>query len=160
MELFLWICTKFSKKNDNYEEFLTKFVNINNHTYHFLHGVLILQDAKNCSQHEDIFEAWQKKSRFAGQIKRAIIKNLRSKIKKISLLQKLWKYVCAKMVAISKKSLGLHCNQTFVFGNEKWRKPCYIVVMIQNPSKGVERTLLMTGRKWPRFYENPSNFQL
>ena len=48
---------KIFQKNDNYEEFLTKFVNINNHTYLFLHGVLILQDAKNCSQHAKIFEA-------------------------------------------------------------------------------------------------------
>ena len=48
---------KIFPKNENYEEFLTKFVNINNHTYHFLHGLLILQDAKNSSKHEDIFEA-------------------------------------------------------------------------------------------------------
>ena len=37
-------------KNANYEEFLAKFVNTNNHTHDFLHGVIILQDAK-------IFEA-------------------------------------------------------------------------------------------------------
>ena len=47
-------------KNANYEEFLTKFVNFNNQMHVFLHGVLILQDAKNHSQHEEIFEARQK----------------------------------------------------------------------------------------------------
>ena len=39
-------------KYANYEEFLAKFVNTN-----FLHGVLILSDAKKYSQHEEIFEA-------------------------------------------------------------------------------------------------------
>ena len=47
-------------KNANYEEFLAKFVNTNNHTHIFLHGVIILQGAKNFSQHAKIFEAWQK----------------------------------------------------------------------------------------------------
>ena len=37
-------------KNANYEEFLTKFVNTNNYTHYFVHGVLILQGAKNYSQ--------------------------------------------------------------------------------------------------------------
>jgi hypothetical protein len=55
---FDWNCVflfvqKFPK-NANYEYFLTKFVNINNHTHHFLHGVVILQEAKNYSQHEEI----------------------------------------------------------------------------------------------------------
>ena len=40
-EFFLGICTK-NFKNATSEEFLTKFVNINNHTHNFLHGVLIL----------------------------------------------------------------------------------------------------------------------
>jgi hypothetical protein len=44
-------------KNANYEEFLTKLVNTNNHTHNFLHGVIILEDAKNSSQHAKIFEA-------------------------------------------------------------------------------------------------------
>ena len=44
--------------------FLNKFVNINNHTHNFLHGVLILQEAKNYIQHEEIFAAWQKKKYF------------------------------------------------------------------------------------------------
>ena len=44
-----------------------------NHTHHFLHGMLILQDAKNHSQHEEIFEAQRKKTLFVGQIKRASI---------------------------------------------------------------------------------------
>ena len=44
--IFFVYLYKMFPKNDNYEEFLTKFVNINNHTYHFLHGVLILQDVK------------------------------------------------------------------------------------------------------------------
>ena len=40
--------------------------------HHFLHGVLILQDAKkNHSQYEEILEAGRKKSLFARQIKRA-----------------------------------------------------------------------------------------
>ena len=47
-------------KNANYEEFLTKVENINNHTHHFLHGVLILQDAKNHNQPKEVFEAKQK----------------------------------------------------------------------------------------------------
>ena len=51
---------KNSKNSANYKEFLTKFVNINNHMHNFLHGVLILQDAKNHSQHEKIFVALQK----------------------------------------------------------------------------------------------------
>ena len=42
-------------KNANCEDFLTKFVYINNHTHHFLHMVVILQEAKNYSQHEEIF---------------------------------------------------------------------------------------------------------
>ena len=54
LKLFLGSCTKISK-NDNYEEFLTKFVNFNLH--YFMHGVLILQDAKNYSHHKEIFEA-------------------------------------------------------------------------------------------------------
>ena len=49
-----------SPKNANYEEFLTKFVNFNNQMHVFLHGVLILQDAKNHSHYEEIFEARQK----------------------------------------------------------------------------------------------------
>ena len=50
---------KTFQKNANHEEFLTKFVNTNNRTHNFLHGVIIHQDAKICSQHEEIFEAWQ-----------------------------------------------------------------------------------------------------
>ena len=76
LELFFCICTKISKKNANYEEFLTKFVNTNDHTYHFLHGVLIFQDSKNHSQHKEISEARQKKSLFVGQIKRARVYKL------------------------------------------------------------------------------------
>ena len=56
LEFFLVFVQNISK-NANYEEFLTKFVNTNNHTHNFLHGVIILQDAKHCSQHEEIFEA-------------------------------------------------------------------------------------------------------
>ena len=37
--------------------------------------MLILQDAKNHSQYEEIFEALQKKTLFAGQIKRAMDRN-------------------------------------------------------------------------------------
>ena len=44
-------------KNADHEEFLTKFENTNNLTHNVLHGVIILQDAKNCSQHVEIFEA-------------------------------------------------------------------------------------------------------
>ena len=44
-------------KNVNYEEFLTKFVNTNNHSHNFLHDVIILQPSENCRQHEEIFEA-------------------------------------------------------------------------------------------------------
>ena len=66
MQLFDWnlfsVFVQKMPKNANYEEFLTKFVNINNHTHHFLHGVQNLQDAKNHSQHEEIFDAWQKQS--------------------------------------------------------------------------------------------------
>ena len=39
------------------KNFLTKFVNINNHTHNFLYGVLRLQEAKNYIQHEEIFAA-------------------------------------------------------------------------------------------------------
>ena len=56
LELFLGICTKYFK-NANYEELLAKFVNTNNLTHNFLHGVIILQYAKNCSQRSEIFEA-------------------------------------------------------------------------------------------------------
>ena len=58
---FDWNCFQVFKqkfpKNANCEGFLTKFVNINNYTDYFLHGVVILQGAKNCSQHEEIFAA-------------------------------------------------------------------------------------------------------
>ena len=47
-------------KHANCEDFLTKFVNINNHNQHFLHGVVIFQEAKNYSQHEEIFAAFKK----------------------------------------------------------------------------------------------------
>ena len=61
---FNWIfCKVFVQKfpkNANYYKFLTKFVNTNNHIYSFLHGLIILHDAKNCSQHAKIFDAWQK----------------------------------------------------------------------------------------------------
>ena len=46
------------------KNFLTKFVNIKNHTHTFLHGALILYEAKNYNQHEELFEAWQKKITF------------------------------------------------------------------------------------------------
>ena len=39
LELFLGICTKYFK-NANYEELLAKFVNTNNLTHNFLHGVI------------------------------------------------------------------------------------------------------------------------
>ena len=55
LDIFLVFVQNISK-NANYEEFLIKFVNTNNYTYNFLHGVIILQDAKNCSQHAKIFE--------------------------------------------------------------------------------------------------------
>jgi hypothetical protein len=51
--LFYVFVQKFPK-NANYEDFLTKFLNINNHTHHFLNRVVILQEAKNYSQHEEI----------------------------------------------------------------------------------------------------------
>ena len=57
LELFLRYLYKIFQKNAKYEEFLTKFVNTNNHTHNVLHGVIILQDAKKCSQHKEIFEA-------------------------------------------------------------------------------------------------------
>ena len=60
LELFLGICTKISKKCQYHEDFLTKFLNINNHTPYFLNRVVILQEAKNYSQHEEIFAAWRK----------------------------------------------------------------------------------------------------
>ena len=71
LELFLAICKKISKNR----QFLTKFVNINSHPNNILRGVQILQDAKNHSQYEEIFEALQKKTLFAGQIKRAMDRN-------------------------------------------------------------------------------------
>ena len=49
------------------KNFLNKFVNINNHTHNFLHGVLILQEAKNFIQHEEIFAALQKKYFLQGR---------------------------------------------------------------------------------------------
>ena len=45
-------------------ELLTKFAN---HTHHFLHGIPILQDAKNQSQHEEKFEARQRKNFLQGR---------------------------------------------------------------------------------------------
>jgi hypothetical protein len=53
---FVLVFVQNISKNANYEEFLIKFVNTNNYTYNFLHGVIIIQDAKNCSQHAKIFE--------------------------------------------------------------------------------------------------------
>jgi hypothetical protein len=44
-------------KNANYEEFLAKFVNTNNHTHNFLHGVIIHQMQKNTASMQKIFEA-------------------------------------------------------------------------------------------------------
>ena len=44
----------------NVKNFLTKFVNINNLTHTFLHGVLSLKEAKIYIQHDEIFAAWQK----------------------------------------------------------------------------------------------------
>ena len=71
LELFLVFVQKF-QKNANKEKFLIKVVNINNHTtHHFLYGVLILQDAKNHSQHKKKRLKPSKKNLFAGQIKRA-----------------------------------------------------------------------------------------
>ena len=46
---FLDICTKISKKCQYHEDFLTKFLNINNHTPYFLNRVVILREAKNYS---------------------------------------------------------------------------------------------------------------
>ena len=43
---------------------MTKLVTINNHTLHLLHGVVILQEAKNYIQHEEIFVSCQKKITF------------------------------------------------------------------------------------------------
>ena len=47
-------------KNANYEDFLAKLVNIDNHTHRSLHGMVILQEAKNLSQNEEIFAVLQK----------------------------------------------------------------------------------------------------
>ena len=73
---FSWNCflvfVQNISKNANYEEFLTKFVNTNHLTHNFLHGVIILQDAKNCSQRAKIFEAWQKLT-FCRVDKRALV---------------------------------------------------------------------------------------
>ena len=55
-----WVFVQNFPKNANYEEFLTKFVNINNHT-----EIFFAWCAKNHSQHEERFEAWQ--------IKRALL---------------------------------------------------------------------------------------
>ena len=52
LELFLGICTK------NYEEF-DQTCKPHVHIHQFLHGLLALFLAKNQSQHEEIFEAWQ-----------------------------------------------------------------------------------------------------
>ena len=52
LELFLGICTK------NYEEF-DQICKPHVHIHQFLHGLLALFLAKNQSQHEEIFEAWQ-----------------------------------------------------------------------------------------------------
>ena len=61
---FVLVFVQNISKNANYEEFLIKFVNTNNYTHNFTNGVIILQDAKSCSQHAKIFEAWQKLSFF------------------------------------------------------------------------------------------------
>ena len=52
LELYLDICTNL---NGNYKGILTEFVNTNNHTHHFLHWFLIIQGAKNYSQHAKSF---------------------------------------------------------------------------------------------------------
>ena len=46
------------------KNFLNKFVNINNLTQNFLHGVSILQEAKNYILHEEIFAKFDKKITF------------------------------------------------------------------------------------------------
>ena len=63
------IVFRYLYKSANYEEFLTKYLNTNNHTLHFLYGMLFLQCSKTCLQHEEKFEACR--DFFSGQIKRA-----------------------------------------------------------------------------------------
>ena len=53
LESFLDICTQIPK-SANCQDFLTKFVNVNNYIHHFFHRVVILQQAKNYIQHEEI----------------------------------------------------------------------------------------------------------
>ena len=60
LELFFVYLYKNFQKVPIVKNFLTKFVTITNHTHGFLHGVLILQEAKNYIYHEEIFSAWQK----------------------------------------------------------------------------------------------------
>ena len=53
--VFRYIFVQRFPKNVNYEDFLAKLVNIDNHTHHSLHGMVILQEAKHLSQNEEIF---------------------------------------------------------------------------------------------------------
>ena len=70
--VFRYLYKNFQKMPITYEEFLNKFVNLI-YTFIILHGVLNLQDAKNHSQHEEIFEARRKKITFCrAKINRAL----------------------------------------------------------------------------------------
>ena len=61
---YFYVFLQTFPKNANYKHFWTKYVNINNHTHPFLHGVVMLQEAKKYSQQEEIFTALWKKITF------------------------------------------------------------------------------------------------
>ena len=52
---FRYVFVQKFPKNARHEDFLTNFVNIHYHTHYFLQGMVILQEAKNYSHHEEIF---------------------------------------------------------------------------------------------------------